>query len=202
VQARIEAAYVALYRERDFDAALDALPREDRALRAAAHVHLAAGNFSAALTAARRGGHLLLESVVEYYAQRFEDSARKLAPLVKTDARAALWYAACRLAAGEVETAYPILRRITHGRTLSAPLQYYAYALLLLVQARLGNRGVLRRDAAALQRTAQERFVSPALRAIVHALLGEAAQAASLRQEADVQKDPWALFIGHDPLFA
>src|SRR5579884_1735437 len=52
-QARIEAAYVAVYREGDFEAARRVLPQDVHAARARTHVHIAAGDLAAALHAAQ-----------------------------------------------------------------------------------------------------------------------------------------------------
>ena len=112
---------------------------------------------------------------------------------------------ACRLFTGDFARAIQDFRAVYREhvdvrRPGGGNVRHYALALLIFALAKSGDRVRARRAAVDLASLARQRYVSPMMRAVAHAGLGEMDVAFAFVEEAVARFDPWAAYTAVDPL--
>lgn len=209
-EARTESAYVSALFDRDFSAAgrhLDVAARRDPAGPAVQHLRVALplmrGDVASAVRSARSAGGSVTGMAL-YFARAYEEAKTYFQPPAVGDPGARVLLGACRLFTGDFARAIHDFRAVYREhvdvrRPSGGNVRHYALALLIFALAKSGDRVRARRAVGDLASLARQRYVSPMMRAIAHAGLGEMDVAFAFVEEAVARFDPWAAYIAVDP---
>jgi DNA-binding winged helix-turn-helix (wHTH) protein len=208
--ALVELAYVSVLFDRDWKSGaeyLAAARAEDPADGAVRELDvwlpLMRGDFGAAYRAVRSHSPAMLGYVL-YFSRDYAAAQAYFEHRTQEDSGAQVTLAATRLLQGDVQRAIEELSAVYRAEVDvrergEFSVRHYALAYLIYAYARSGDTSRAREELADLARLNRERYISPMVRAIGHAALGETDSALAFLEEAVMRFDPWTASIAVDP---